>query len=58
MRVDGPGAKPKCGYIAITFSTTATYGRLIEGLWGRRWGQAPGASGDDSNRFLARTNRT
>jgi hypothetical protein len=41
MRVDGPGAKPKCGYIAITFSKTATYGRLIEGLWGRHWGQAP-----------------
>ncbi len=58
MRVDGPGAKPKCGYIAITFSATATYGRLIEGLWGRRWGQAPGASCGDPDRFLTWTNRT
>ncbi len=30
MRSDGPGAKPKCGYIAITFSATATYGVINE----------------------------
>jgi hypothetical protein len=40
MRAEGPGAKPNCGYIAITFSRTATCGRMASGLWGRRWGQA------------------
>ncbi len=30
MRADGPGAKPKCGYIAITFCATAIYGRRTQ----------------------------
>lgn len=37
MRADGSGAKPKYGYIAITFSRTARYGRGRQAV-----GDAPG----------------
>ena len=38
MRLRAPGAKPKCGYVAITFSTTARYGRRGPFFWGLGWG--------------------
>ena len=34
MRRDPRGAKPKCGYIAITFFATARYGGFSIGFWG------------------------
>ena len=40
MRAEAPRDKPNCGYIAITFSWTATCGRKDARLWGHRWGQA------------------
>ena len=40
MRAGGPGAKPKYGYIAITFSATARCGGQSRGFWGGSWGRS------------------
>ena len=52
MRPGGPGAKPKYGYIAITFSQDAICGGAVPGGWGQVWGPLSGRVGRKWQEFL------